>query len=148
MPLGPDESAVVLLEHDGVYEWKLAADQSTLPSTPPKATRRRRGTPVTTRAARFTIEVTPPVELPPPSGRPRKRRGGLVTSIVADQVVAYVFKFTARPILGGATRFLERNVREGLVHITQVDPDTWTTLSDEATLPVVRLHQHFERREL
>jgi hypothetical protein len=145
VPVGPDESAVVLIERDGVYEWHIAGIEGPAPLAPAGNTRRRRRAPAAgaptaepARTVRFTITV-PPAEAPPAAAGARRRstrRGGLVTTIVSGEVIAYVFRFAARPMLGGATRFLERNVREGLVHITAPDPQTWAAVPDEATLPL------------
>jgi hypothetical protein len=139
VPLGPDENAVVLVERDGVYEWNLLGAEGTAPL--PLAAgpaRRKRGkeavTPAPARTIRFTVKVPPPAALPPGKARRGARRGGLLKKLVVGQVVAYVFRFIARPALGSAARLLERNVREGLVLITQLDPLTWANLSDD--LPV------------
>lgn len=151
VPLGANESAVVLVERDGVYTWQIAGVEGTAPLPSPGAPRRRRGTtdtatatPPPARTLRFTIAVAPPE--PPSNAHPPRRRsrarhpGDLLTSMVAGRVVAYVFRFVAGPMLGGAARFLERNVHEGLVHITHPDPQSWTTLDDAArvTLPAGR----------
>ncbi len=139
VPLGPDEAAAVLVERDGVYEWHLMGAEGPAPAAPAPGKRRRRGAttePVhaPTRTAQFRIAVSPAESVRAPGAR--RRRGSLLAAIGADRVVAFVFRFASRPILGGATRFLERNVREGLVHITGADPATWTTLADDAALPV------------
>ena len=137
VPLGPDESAVVLVERDGVYEWNLVSAEGPAPVTPAAGPRKRRrgaqpavAAPTPVRTARFTITL-PPVPAAPPG---RARRGGLLKKLGVGKVVAYVFRFIAKPILGGATKFMERNVREGLVHITKTDPQTWTTLSEDSPL--------------
>ncbi|MHC1762738.1 MAG: CHAT domain-containing protein [Verrucomicrobiia bacterium] len=138
VPLGPEESAVVLVERDGVYEWNVVGVQEGVPRPLSDQRRRRRGrvgtpeTPAPGRSARFTIAVPPPVALA--GGGPRRR--GLLRKIVTGAVVAYVLRFIAKPVLGNVTRFMERNVSEGLVHITRPEPETWMTLPEAAPLQI------------
>lgn len=145
VPLGANESAVVLIERDGVYTWQIAGVEGAAPLPPQGSPRRRRGNTGETgeatapmRTMRFTVTVAAePSEPPAPRRASRsRRRSDLLTSMVPGRVVAYVFRFVAGPMLGGAARFLERNVREGLVHITQADPHSWETLGDDATVSV------------
>jgi hypothetical protein len=140
VPLGPDESAVVLVERDGVYEWQLMGVEGPAPLPPAApAGRRRRGgaadAPAPVRTLRFTIDLPPPAAEPAAARRGARRRG-LLSAVGAGKIVAYVFRFVARPVLGGAARLLERNVREGLVHVAAPDPLSWATLPDDATLPL------------
>lgn len=149
VPLGPEESAVVLIERDGVYEWNLMGAEGPAPLLPATATpsRRRRGStapstpsqPETrpSRSLRFTVAVQHVAAVTP---KRRATRRGLLKKLGLGKVIAYVFRFVARPVLGSAVRLLERNVSEGLVHVTQPDPMSWATLANDAplTLPTGR----------
>ena len=126
--LKPEERAVVLVERDGVYEWKLP-DRIERPAVA------RRGGPQTTRApGRATFRI--PLEAPP--AKPPTR--GLIGDIVTGRVIAVVMKFAAQVVVGKAISHLERNVRPGLVHVVGNDPAAWPrveSLSDIA-LPARR----------
>jgi len=149
VPLGPEESAVVLVERDGVYEWNLMGAEGPAPLVRATATpsRRRRGSTASStttqsetqhaRSLRFTVAVQHIAAVTP---KRRATRRGLLKKLGLGKVIAYVFRFVARPVLGSAVRLLERNVSEGLVHVTQPDPLSWATLADDAplTLPTGR----------
>ena len=151
VPLGADESAVLLVERDGVYEWRFA-DAAAAAAAPPQggAARRRRGgatdaaaaagggaaaAATAPRQARFTIALEPAAPALPGAARRRTRGAGWLARLGAGKVVAWVFRFVARPVLGGATRLLERNLREALIHVTSADPEAWAALPDDARLP-------------
>ena len=141
VPLANDESAVVLVERDGVYEWNVIGAAAPAPTPAPAgAKRRRRGgaAPVAaaTRSLRFTIELEPATTPPAAALRRSDRRRSLLGSLGLSKVVAYVFRFVARPVLGGTVRLMERQVRDGLVHVTSPDPLAWVDVADDAVLPV------------
>jgi len=145
IPLADGESAVVLIEKDGVYEWHVTGEVTDAPPPPPAppGKRRRRTTttnaaPVATRSARFTITLAPDTVMPAGTAATwaKRRKLGMVKKYLIGQAIAYVFKFIAKPIVAGVARFQERNVVEGLVHINGTDPSKWETLADSAKLPL------------
>ncbi len=138
VPVRGDETAVVLMERDGVYEWILHGEQGAPPAAPAPGPRTRgaaRAAPAFARTLSFAITLpqAPPVTAAKPAGP--ATRGAVSTAVlkaVGGKVVAYVFRFVARKVMKGLTRLLERSVREGLVHIQSLDPASWVTLADDA----------------
>ncbi|WP_326534995.1 DUF7379 domain-containing protein [Pseudorhodoferax sp.] len=135
VPLAPGESAAVLVERDGVYEWLLAGAEGTAPLPAASGTRRRRGAAAPAAAAprtlRFTVALAPAAA---PAAAAPARRGGLRRRLGLGRAVAYVFRFVARPVLGATAQLLERQVSEGLVHVRAADPQQWVALDDSAVL--------------
>jgi triacylglycerol esterase/lipase EstA (alpha/beta hydrolase family) len=140
--LAENEEAVVLVERDGLYEWKLPSQTTPLP--PPDVRGRKRGaTPVigTTRQAEFMISLVPappPERRSAPQGRGRKRDLGTDIFITAAVGIlkAYVFKFAARATASGLTSYLESNVQRGLVRIDGEDISTWSRVEDFKKVPL------------
>lgn len=137
VPLAAGESAVILVSQDGVYQWKLADTEGPAPAAAPPT---RRGARVSRAAAApertqvFRIALRPAATTAVAT-RPGRRRG-LLTKLGVGKVMVYVFRFLAKPVLQGVARFMERHVKQGLVHITAPDPQTWVTLPDDAPVPV------------
>lgn len=124
--LAPNESAVVLVESNGVYAWKLPNE----PTEGPPGSGRR----AASRTVRF--------DLSPPQGPPRRpgMRGGepeavpqarrsIVTDWIADAVVdpirAYVLKFVANAAIDVAMDFIEGDKPTGLTVLGGQDPTKW-----------------------
>lgn len=124
LDLAPQEDAVVLLEVDGMYSWQFAAETGVTPAQP---IRRGIRQPAAQRRVKFRIEM--PVTKQP--ARPG-RRG--IPDFVADKVKAYVLKFAARIAVGQAIKFLERNVRRGIVRMDSLDPAAWSLVDDLSSL--------------
>jgi hypothetical protein len=123
VPLARDEEAVVLLEQDGVYSWVFAADSRPADSGSKGRPGRRAG-----RVARFRIPVDAPAGGPGPQPR------GFLGSVVG-RIRTVVLKFVAKLAVSAGMAFLERNVREGLVHVGSSDTEGWRpvdTLADFA----------------
>lgn len=122
LPIQADEHAVVLLEQDGVYRWKLPDEVA----RPANATRRR-GTFVEpalgTVTFRFDVHASPEA-----ASAARRQSRGVVSHFVFGRVRAYVLKFAAHAIVGEVMQHLERNVRTGLVAISSPDPTTWAPI--------------------
>jgi hypothetical protein len=132
VPVRSDETAVVLVERDGVYEWLLDGTEGAAPAAPPPGPRTRgarRAAPSFARTLSFNVAIPAAPAVPATRGA---TRGGLLKKLGVGKVVAYVFRFVARKVLKGVVKFLERGVREGLVHIQSPDPATWVTLADDA----------------
>ncbi|MGQ0641677.1 MAG: DUF7379 domain-containing protein [Gemmatimonadaceae bacterium] len=131
VPLSPNERAVILLEQDGVYTWHVAAEEVTA-AAPSRSTKRkgarRAAAKTSRRVAHFRIDLAATLQ---PAPRPGRRRLGIFRKVLG-KAVAYVFRIIAKPILTGITKFLERDVAEGLVHVSSGDPSTWTRDSDQA----------------
>jgi hypothetical protein len=133
VPVSSEETAVVLVERDGVYEWLLDGTEGPAPVAPPPGPRSRgarKAAPSATRTLTFSVAIP---EAPAPAAPVTRgaSRGGLLRKLGVGKVVAYVFRFVARKVLKGLMKFLERGVREGLVHIQSPDPATWVTLADD-----------------
>ena len=132
VPLGPSERAVILLEQDGVYSWhtpeteEAPAEEKT--GGKRKSGRRRSAARKGNRVVHFRIEIAAVHTPPRPPGR---RKFGFVRKIIG-KAVAYVFKVVAKPVLKGVAKWLERDVTEGLVHITGTDPKAWTRDGDQS----------------
>ncbi|HEX9889019.1 MAG TPA: CHAT domain-containing protein [Nitriliruptorales bacterium] len=122
-----DESAVVLVEQDGVYNWVIGTE------APPAAgpARRRRGSGPTGHTIHFEVSAHARSD----RRRPTLRRG-FVSDLVLRPITAVVFKFAAGVVVGQVVRRLEQDVHRGLVHVTDPDPATWTDVEpEEVALP-------------
>jgi hypothetical protein len=111
-----DENAVLLLEQDGVYSWHFA--QTNL-STRTAAT--RRGPLVVPGHKRLVFDVN----LSAPTAPAELRRRGPITDLLADKVRAFVLKFAARMAVGMTVKFLERNLKRGMVFIDSDASERW-----------------------
>lgn len=121
LDLAPQEDAVVLIEVGGMYSWQFAAQSGVMPA---EKVRRGIRQPAAQRRVKFRIEI--PTTKQPPR---RTTRG-----IVLDKVKAYVLKFAAHIAVGQAIKFLERNVRRGIVRIESLDPTSWSLIDDLSLL--------------
>lgn len=141
VPISDNESAVVLLEQDGVYEWQWSGEERTPPGPqepPAPALRRRRGAAGSAAAApqRSLVFRIPLAPAAPAQAAPRAARRGLFKRIVGTRAIAYVFRFLLPPVLGGIARYLEGKVVEGLVRIAAAEPESWHYVEDGGTLPL------------
>lgn len=126
LDLDPTEDAIVLLEQNGVYSWH-----------PPGP-----GGVAVTPAALRGAQILPPTkrvifDLPVFEGQPAGEvavKRGLVGDFLLGQVRTYVLKFAAGLITGQAMKFLERNVRRGLVVMDAEDSTAWRRVDDLASL--------------
>ncbi len=123
--LAASEDAVVLLEQDGMFSWHFA-NTSSIEAT--RSTKRGGHAAAPQRLVTFTVFLPPQI----PKQRTTKR--GIIGDFVFDNVKAFIFKFTARIALGHAMKFLERNVRRGLVSMTELDPARWELITDPTLL--------------
>lgn len=129
VPVGAGEDAVLLVEQDGLYAWALPSE--TVAMLPPQ--RRTRGVRASGRVLHFELDIHATRQ----QGGPVRR--GLVSDLVYGRVKIYALKFAARVAVGSGVRFLERNVRRGLVAVTGTDPAEWALVSpDTIELPVHR----------
>jgi hypothetical protein len=120
--VGPEESAVVLVEQDGESTWHFPPSSARGPMT------RQRGAARRARPRRITI----PIALTSARLHPEKagtRRGIGVTGTIGGRARAVVLKFIARTAAGVAMKFLERNVRKGLIVVDSDDPAAWRRVS-------------------
>ena len=122
VPLAANEDAVLLLEQDGMYVWRL-------PDAPPAArartaTRGATSRPATARQATFRLDLSGDIA-PATATRGAAPRRNIVTDFVRDKIKGYVLKFTAPLIVDGVISFLERNARTGIVVLTGDDPSQW-----------------------
>ena len=155
VPLAPGEKAVVLLEQDGVYSWhtpeaerEVAGNGAAGGKRKSKGKGKRRGVAKATRVAHFRLDIKPVA--PPPSKPGGKRKFGFVRKMIG-KAVAFIFKVVAKPLIKGIAKWLERDVEEGLVHITGTDPTAWTRdgdqsvpiRSDRATRVLLMVHGTF-----
>ncbi|HEY0972602.1 MAG TPA: hypothetical protein VGE02_16660, partial [Gemmatimonadales bacterium] len=133
--LAPGEDAVVLVEEDGEYRWQLPATAPAPADARPRTRRRRDDgdADARPRTATFTVTISPPVE---EAAAARARRGP-IRRFFLGRVKAYVLRFVARKVGDAAMDRLERDVKAGLVHVTDArDPSRWTLLADDAPLPL------------
>jgi hypothetical protein len=124
--LEPQEDAVLLLEQDGFYSWSLPASSESL------AAHKEAGG---VRAIAPKRKVTFRVDLPTartPVKSPSKR--GFVQDFVYGRVRAFVLRFAARIAVETGLKFLEKNVRKGIVQVTSTDPAQWTLIPDISSL--------------
>jgi CHAT domain/Ternary complex associated domain 7 len=119
LPIHADEHAVVLLEQDGVYRWKLPDDVDR-----PSEGMRRRGAIAEspTGIATFRIDV---YASPADAMAVRRQTRGVISHFVFGGIRAYVLKFAAHAIVGEVMSHLERHIRTGLVAVGSLDPTDW-----------------------
>lgn len=124
VPIKADEHAVVLLEQDGVYHWKLP-DKVARPRRPQG---RSPGVEPEGGVATFQIAIlaTPP----------RRQTRGVVSHLLHGAARVFVLKFAAHAVVGKVMTHLERHVRTGLVGVSSADPTKWTPIEpSELKLP-------------
>ncbi len=126
--LSNEEHAMLLLEQDGFYMWQFPVEQGTVA--------RGKRTIVQGDAARHQVAFRFMVS---PVAPPKQRSGdrnllGSVGDFIAGRAKAYVLKFTAALTVKTAMKFLERNVRQGLVVVRTVDPRNWNLFDDISAL--------------
>ena len=127
LALAPNEDAVVLLEQDGMYSWQFANEIKSK-----KARSAKRGVPAVDAQRLVQFRITLDME---PSTNDRSTRRGILEDFALDKVKAFIFKFAARVAVGQAMKYLERNVRRGLVNMTDVeDPAKWELVTNPSTL--------------
>lgn len=123
LDLAEDESAVMLIEQDGTYEWHYPFSQKTKP-----AQRTSRGSSTGQTPAKllvFRIPIGEGGRLPRPSGGTRAHRGP-ITGFIKGKIQGLVLKFIARKTIGMLTPRLERGVTAGPVHInSNSDVEAW-----------------------
>jgi CHAT domain-containing protein/uncharacterized protein associated with vWA-MoxR-VMAP ternary system len=124
--VGEDEDAVILLESDGVYEWRVEAAK--VQRKPPT----RRGPVVEPGRKTVTFELDVEAGGAVTSSARRKRGGPL--AFVAKTVRGYVLKFVARVAVGEGIKFLERNARQSFVVMDGDDPSRWRPMDDLSTV--------------
>ncbi len=119
-----NESAVILVEQDGEYTWHFPA----VPAARPTAGRRG----LATRRTRVRTHVTIPIRLtqaPVRTAARGERRGISLGGVLPRKAKAVVLKFIARTAAGVAMKYLERNVRKGLIVMDGDDPTAWRRVS-------------------
>ena len=139
LTLAPGESAVVLIEQDGTYEWHYP-DKRRAPSNG------RRGGPAGPDASAPTSTVSFRIPIGSSGRLPRATRGnrthrGPITSFIKGKIRGFVLKFIARKAVGALTRRLERGVNEGPVLVNSASDATQWAHVDQyplTNLPVDR----------
>lgn len=121
--LSAGESAVVLIEQDGSYEWHYPAQLTDVSSMPRGSRSPGSVHPSDSTRVSFRIPIGE-------GGRvPRGSRGGSahrgpITGFIKGKIKGFILKFVARKTMGALTRRLERGVEEGAVLIRSVDDAT------------------------
>jgi Ternary complex associated domain 7 len=118
--VGEEQNAALLIESEGVFQWRLPEVPPGAPPTPSVQRRGRAGR----RTLRFRIGDAAPVS---PAGT-RGRLGDfveLVGDAIFDQVRVFVLRFVARAAVTTLRDYLERDLVEGLVDMTRPDPGAW-----------------------
>ncbi|HKP55739.1 MAG TPA: M4 family metallopeptidase [Polyangiales bacterium] len=124
----PHESAVILVEHDGVWSWHFPD-----PAAPPRATRRE------VRAATSAAAIAPSVvriEMRLPMSAPAQRQRASVGKVLKS-ATGFVMKFVVRAGTALALKLLERNVKPGLIVMDGNDVGGWRSIDtiDQLRLP-------------
>lgn len=119
----PNENAVILVEQDGEYTWHYPPASASRVSTTRRSAAARRPT---------RDHVTISIALEPGRARPAatEARRSVRAGAVMGRARAIVLKFIARTAAGVGMKFLERNVRKGLIVMDGDDPETWRRVSN------------------
>lgn len=131
--VAPGETAALLCERDGVLAWTFPQSRRESASDG-----RRSGTRDT-----ITFSLDDPGTTPDPTrrgGATAQRRGLFDVAIggLIDRVRVRVVRFLAGAAIDVAGRFIERNVKPGLIHITTQTPDDWVVTDDPIKLDLPR----------
>jgi bacillolysin/neutral peptidase B len=128
--VAPEESAVILVEQDGEYTWHFP------PASAAPGGRSRRSAAKRPVRNHVTISITLTPGLTRPAA-PGGRRGISVGGLLGGRGRAVILKFIARTAAGVGMKFLERNVRKGLIVMNGDDPQAWRRVShiDDLELP-------------
>lgn len=117
------ESAVVLIEQDGSYEWHYPANRQEVAG-------RRRGSRApgdnsagVVSKVSFRIPIGETGRLPRGSRSTRAHRGP-ITGFIKGKIKGFILKFVARKSIGALTRRLERGVEEGPVIVNSPNDAT------------------------
>jgi hypothetical protein len=129
VPVKASQSAVLLVEEDGMYRFVL----------PPAEARPRTRTRGAARAAAGTIVFDVDI-----AARPARRTGvtrGRILDAVLGEVRTYVLRFAADLVIKGGVKYLERNVQRGFVDMRSKDPGRWSLVAslDALGLPEDRV---------
>ncbi len=124
--LDPNESAMVLLEQNGLYVWHFD-DASDKPGPTLAAEPHRRRGKSGSRTVTFQLSLDG-------SATSDAKTRGWIKDLVIGKAQAFVFKFASRFLLGRGAAFLERKVRTGLVLLDGDDPGGWKDLTDFSAL--------------
>jgi hypothetical protein len=123
--LAPGEGALVLLESNGVYAWKLPSEPGR-PGSGPSV----RG--VAPRTVGFDLSIPQPPPGAPARGVPgaeRQPRRSIIGDWIADAVFepirGYVLKFAVMATIDAALAYLEGDKAAGLCAIAGMDPKAW-----------------------
>ncbi len=130
--LTPDESAVILIEKDGAYEWHFPEKLAQITQ------RQRRGftNVINSKTAHFSIPIGDPLPVAP--GRRSRSLSGAITNFIKEKVTGFVLKFIVRSAIGPLTRLLEKGVQEGPIVISSAtNVNDWQRVTDFSgvTLP-------------
>lgn len=125
--LDPHEDAVLLLEQDGMYSWDWQGDIAQVPAGAVV-----RGVPSSPARKRVTFRVSLSGTASAPS--PSRVKRGVVSDFVFGRIKAYVLKFAARIVVDEGIKYLERNVRCGLVRLETFAVEGWKPVNDPAKL--------------
>ncbi len=125
--LAPDESAVLLVECDGVVAWQFPEDNQPL-----AAGRTARGPGVTpARTARFVVQA------PGTATATTAQQRNVFVDWMLDRVRSVVVKFVASHVAGAVVDGIEKDKRTGPVAIeADVEPAEWGRPDDYAALPL------------
>ncbi len=123
--LAPGQGALVLLESNGVYAWKL-------PSEPGRPDAARSVRSARTRTVRFDLSMPEPPPRAPGRGIPEAERqprrsiiGDWIADAVFEPIRAYVLKFAVSATIDAALAFIEGDKATGLCAIAGRDPTAW-----------------------
>lgn len=119
--LTPNEAAVILIEHEGTYEWHFPAKATF------KRRSKRRGGPrvVEAKTAIFRIPIGEGEPPKAPRGMRRVHRGP-ITNFIKDKVKGFIMTFVTRKVVGAISRRLEKGVKAGPVIISSnLDTEGW-----------------------
>ena len=124
LDLNEGESAVLLVEQEGTYEWHYPFKHQDKPAK--RTTRGGDSIDVPRRLVIFRVPIGEDSPIPRPVRGSRVHRGP-ITNYIKGKIQGLILKFVARKSIGLLTRRLERGVSAGPVVITSnTDVDVWT----------------------
>ena len=146
--LADGEDALILLEEDGVFSWHVRGEEVTPPAArhaivhqrmttgrrPPKGSARGRTKRFALLLPLAPVPVPAPARARSPVANRRRGLGSFIASTIVGHVTARVFRFIAGKIVGPVIGHMERNVRTGMVLMSDVDCTKWRLMDDSEQL--------------
>ncbi|MEX0749208.1 MAG: CHAT domain-containing protein [Dehalococcoidia bacterium] len=125
-----NESAVLLVEQDGVYAWQFASSTERVPT--------KRGAEGGANG-RQRLSFAIPISATDSKTR-RISLGGLAGKLIPKKIRTVVLKFAVGATLDAGVKYFERKAHRGLVWMNSTDPKSWKSVDSAKDLKIPKNH--------